>query len=222
VGEPPDILRGLDEARFEGYEIRMGEVVLGGGALPLLRARPKGRVNAPWEVAGAWSNTYKALGTSVHGFFDNPVLVARILRALGRGRAMAAARRPEDVWDSELNRVAETIRANMDLKYVFRLMGLRRSALRCTRVGVEPVSPPRLSALANLLHPYVERGESPQHKSRIPTSHQPGSNSIIKGCEAFGLPRCGSPAPYGYCDPQQCATLRSLVLQSSSIEGVGL
>jgi adenosylcobyric acid synthase len=128
VGEPPDILRGLDEARFEGYEIRMGEVVLGGGALPLLRARPKGRVNAPWEVAGAWSNTYKALGTSVHGFFDNPVLVARMLRALGRGRAMAAARRPEDVWDSELNRVAETIRANMDLKYVFRLMGLRRSA----------------------------------------------------------------------------------------------
>jgi len=125
-GESPDIVKGLEGARFEGYEIRMGEVVLGGGALPLLKARPKGRVDAPWEVAGAWSNTYKVLGTSVHGFFDNPPLVARILRALGRGTRRVTSLRAEDVWDSELNRVAETIRVNMDLKYVFRLMGLRR------------------------------------------------------------------------------------------------
>jgi len=127
-GESPDIVSGLEGTVFEGYEIRMGEVVLGSEVSPLLKVRPKGRVNAQWEVAGAWSNTNKALGTSVHGFFDNPTLVARMLRALGRGTGKPTPRRPEDVWDSELNRVAETIRVNMDLKYVFRLMGLKRPA----------------------------------------------------------------------------------------------
>ncbi|MEM3656086.1 MAG: cobyric acid synthase [Thermoprotei archaeon] len=124
----PTILRGLEGELFEGYEIRMGEVILGEGAQPLLKVRPKGSLGAHWEAAGACSKDFRVLGTSVHGFFDNPTLTARVLSALKKSRPQSAPVRPQDVWESELNKVAKAIRENMDLNYVFRIMGLHEHA----------------------------------------------------------------------------------------------
>lgn len=120
--ETPTILKGL-QGVFEGYEIRMGRTLLGRGARPLVFARPKGS-GGEWEVAGAWSPNHRVFGTSIHGFFDDPQIAQTLLVGLGGPRGGPGAKRPEQVWDEQLNRLAEVLRANMDLEYVFGLMGL--------------------------------------------------------------------------------------------------
>lgn len=122
AGELPEPLRGLENRVFEGYEIRMGRVLLGPAARPLLSVRSKGGLG--WEVAGAWSGRHKVFGTSVHGFFDNPEVVSKILRVLGGPGVAEGYRRPENVWDEQLDALAEVLRDNMDLEYIFELMGL--------------------------------------------------------------------------------------------------
>jgi len=120
----PAIFEGLKGRVFEGYEIRMGKIVLGKGAKPIFWVRPKGVEGADWEAGGVWRADSKIVGTTIHGLFDNPDLTACVLNSIGRPLHAASRSRPEDVWDAQLNALAEALKENFDLEYVFGLIGV--------------------------------------------------------------------------------------------------
>ncbi len=128
TGDPlPQILGGLVGHTFRGYEIRMGRIRVGSAAKRFLLLRPTGSHDAAWEVGGVWDPATRVLGTSVHGFFDDPMVTTSVLEALGGqvGRTHVAS--PQELWDAELDRIARALKENMDLDAVLQLMGLRGS-----------------------------------------------------------------------------------------------
>lgn len=97
--------------RVTGYEIHMGKTTLGKDAEPFVQMRGglDGAVNKEGDV----------LGTYLHGIFDQPPLKS----VLWKGSSGPFSE-PSQVWLESLEKAAETVRASLDLKQVYKLMGL--------------------------------------------------------------------------------------------------
>lgn len=105
------IFKKIKGCRVRGYEIHMGRTTLGKNAEALIQLKdgPEGATNKGGDV----------FGTYLHGIFDLPPL-----RKVLWKRNSRAFSEPSQVWDESLEKAAEAVRKNLDLKQVYEIMGL--------------------------------------------------------------------------------------------------
>jgi adenosylcobyric acid synthase len=104
------IFKKIKGSRVRGYEIHMGRTTLGKNAEPLIQLKdaPDGATNKRGDV----------FGTYLHGIFDLPLL----RRALGKNSR--AFSEPSQIWSESLDKAAEAVKENIDLKRVYEITGL--------------------------------------------------------------------------------------------------
>ncbi|WP_298271528.1 cobyric acid synthase [Geobacter sp.] len=107
-----------------GYEIHLGETILGGSVRPF--ARVMARSGKPVEVLdGAVSCDGRVFGTYLHGIFDNASFRTSFLNRLRRGKGLEerpAAEQEADPFDQ----LAAHLERHLDLERLFALCGLPR------------------------------------------------------------------------------------------------
>ena len=112
---------------LEGYEIHMGETrpSSAAGLGSILATVCAGDLDAcdPRLVGLAYGNV---LGTYLHGLFDAPGVVERLVDALLERRGLPPADLPVEpasaVRDRELDRLSDAVRAHLDLPAIHRIM----------------------------------------------------------------------------------------------------
>ncbi len=104
-------------AAVDGYEIHMGQS--SGSALntPLLRSED-------W-IDGTISEDNQIIGTYVHGLFDNADACATILD--WSGLVSPRACNFYQLCDSNIDRVADALESNLDLNYLYALLGIENT-----------------------------------------------------------------------------------------------
>ncbi len=117
------------EGEISGYEIHMGRVERRAGVAAPFRiiARNAVATNAVSEDAldGAISADGAVAGTMLHGIFENELLRAALLGMLRRRKGIAApAGPPIPPRDAQYDRLAATVRANINWKMIERIAGL--------------------------------------------------------------------------------------------------
>jgi adenosylcobyric acid synthase len=128
--------RELNGQELHGYEIHMGKTI-GGDAIARIVQRGD---EACDELDGAVSADGKIFGTYLHGLFDNANFRHAWLNSIGT-RTSADERGEEnkksvsirvnprpiemsDVREREYDRLAETVRASLDMEQLYRIVGL--------------------------------------------------------------------------------------------------
>jgi adenosylcobyric acid synthase len=107
------------EARFQGYEIHVGETFYEPGSCPLAEIRRQG---IPGLVPdGAVNASGRVLGTYVHGCFDNDDFRHSLLAAARRAMDLA----PAETWahvaaerDARIDRLAAHLKKSLDLDLI--------------------------------------------------------------------------------------------------------
>ena len=115
------LLAGAAGVEGEGYEIHMGET------------RPvKGASPAPAQYlchgddlvrSGAVSSDGRVMGTYVHGLFDSEDVRRALLRNVAAIHNLPEPNVSAFSLDAELDKLAEAVRANLDMKLVYGLIG---------------------------------------------------------------------------------------------------
>ncbi|MDE0187650.1 MAG: cobyric acid synthase [bacterium] len=117
------LLGGCRDTQATAYEIHMG--VTTGQAVPMpfiIESRASGRVDLP---EGALDEEGLTLGTYLHGLFHNPQVRSSILACAGRRRGLTLPDGgPELDQDAEYDKLAAWARANLDMAYIRRIVGL--------------------------------------------------------------------------------------------------
>ncbi len=114
---------------LQGYEIHMGRSTPTGAARHIFRIVQ--RDGLPADVLdGLTQPDGRVWGTYLHGIFDNDGFRRGFLRELqqrsGRGRVPLSTGFSYRQWkDEQYDRLAEHVRAHMDVERVYRLLGLR-------------------------------------------------------------------------------------------------
>jgi adenosylcobyric acid synthase len=108
---------------FGGYEIHMGRTDLAAGAAPLAQITTRGEQPAG-DADGAVAAGGWVAGTYLHGLFDDDGLRHTILRNLAARKGLDRAV-PGAAFDriAEYDRLAEAVRANIDMDMLYRLIG---------------------------------------------------------------------------------------------------
>ena len=121
VAGGPEWLAPLQGARLSGYEIHSGENAYGPSARAWLTDGPR--------VLGACNAGGNVLGTYLHGLFDDGALSdalvrrARAIRGLPEEDA-APAISMADYREAQFDKLADVVRASLDMDAVYRIMGL--------------------------------------------------------------------------------------------------
>lgn len=104
---------------LKGYEIHHGETT-GEGLSPAV-------VREDGETIGFASKDGRVFGTYLHGLFDNDAFRRHFINDLRKRRGLAALKETQTVFDVEpaLNRLADIVRANLDVERIYRKMGLK-------------------------------------------------------------------------------------------------
>ena len=104
---------------LSGYEIHHGQTV-GDGLLAAV-------VRQDGEPIGYASKDGRVFGTYLHGLYDNDAFRRWFIDDLRRRRGMAPLGEIQAVYDIEpaLNRLADVVRANLDVNAIHRRMGLK-------------------------------------------------------------------------------------------------
>lgn len=113
----------LDGAAVEGYEIHMGLTTGEGPALFQVASQGE-----PWRAEGCVASGGLVAGTSVHGIFEDHRARHALIRWLGerRGVQLGAAAIPDR--EAEYDRLAEAVRASLDLGAIYRAIGIDPAA----------------------------------------------------------------------------------------------
>jgi len=107
-----------------GYEIHQGETTRGSEARPLLHLTQRSGAVIDLED-GAVAAEGRVWGTYLHGLFDDDEVRQALLAPLRAAAGLPAADQPERYsLDDELNRLADHLRAHLDLVPVLKLLGL--------------------------------------------------------------------------------------------------
>lgn len=119
------LLDDLQGAGIKGYEIHIGETRRRRGR-PLFSLE---RIGGEKVKDGAASSSGRVFGTYVHGIFDSPGFAEGLLTNLKRANGLQtdtmAYQTAEDRKEENLNRAAALLRANLDMKKIYRIIGLK-------------------------------------------------------------------------------------------------
>ena len=118
--------------RIVGYEIHMGSTVLGEKASPIFKV-VKRDDNTFERLDGACDNAGVVFGTYLHGLFDDPPLRRALVGFLSRKKQLKTSFHREEniqkIWEENLDKLAEIVRANTDMKKLYEVTGL--SPIKC-------------------------------------------------------------------------------------------
>ncbi|HIC04943.1 MAG TPA: cobyric acid synthase [Nitrospirales bacterium] len=118
----------LNGTRVHGYEIHHGETILQGRAEPFFTAVRRQDVDCstPRSHAhdGARTADGKIWGTTIHALFENFAFRRAVIDDLRRAKGLTPRSDATDVWnlDQEYNKLAELVRAHLDLDAVGALL----------------------------------------------------------------------------------------------------
>lgn len=110
-----------------GYEIHHGVSVLLDGSEPAFEIVE--RSGQPVRVAdGARSVTGRVWGSNIHGLFENATFRRRFLEGLWEAKGVRRLIGGDHGWDPDLeyDRVADLVRAHLDMAAIYRLLGEKR------------------------------------------------------------------------------------------------
>ena len=129
VAEGSGLLSGAAGEPVTGYEIHMGRTTGEGVGLPF---RIEDRTDVPVTPAtafdGAMDETGRVLGTYIHGLFHNGTVRRSILRELARLKEVALPEAEQDgVIDAEFDKLADWVRASLDMDLIYAMTGLDRN-----------------------------------------------------------------------------------------------
>ena len=125
-GEMKGILKEMEGLPFEGYEIHMGETILDEHASGLVTIENDSDTLQQGHPDG--SQKENVYGCYVHGIFDSPEMSGGFLSALLKEKGYD----PETVqavdWKSykeeQYDKLADIVRASLDMKEIYRIIGL--------------------------------------------------------------------------------------------------
>jgi adenosylcobyric acid synthase len=117
------LFAGSGPVRGRGYEIHTGQTA--SASQHMLKMQGHEAASRDIESrdgavsAGGW-----VAGTYVHGLFDNPPVLARLLGNVARRHGLPAPVVPGFSLDAELDRVAGTFRSSLDMQSVLAMTGI--------------------------------------------------------------------------------------------------
>lgn len=124
---------GLRGERVRGYEIHMGKTRLGAGVVPAFKITrdPYGEINID---DGAVKDNGLIFGTYIHGIFDNDLFRRSFINKLRVRRGwdpleVEAEYCYDKALERDFNMLADTVRANMDMGEIYKIMGLKEKYL---------------------------------------------------------------------------------------------
>jgi adenosylcobyric acid synthase len=111
-------------AVFSGYEIHMGETILGAGVRPLFQLTRLG--DAESRDDGAINDDSSVFGTYLHGLFDSAeglaLLLAHWRRVRGKRVSSAAVVDPLAERERRYDALAEHFRQNLKMDIIYRMI----------------------------------------------------------------------------------------------------
>ena len=119
----PGLLEGKTPTSGVGYEIHTG-VTTANHTHPFEVIAPGCRS----ETDGAVGNGGWVLGTYIHGLFDSPDIVERIIGNVAKRHGLPAPSVPHFSMESEFDRLADVVRANLDMDLIYSLVDNGRGA----------------------------------------------------------------------------------------------
>ncbi|MGI6686151.1 MAG: cobyric acid synthase [Bacillota bacterium] len=115
--------------RVQGYEIHMGETVLGEGVAPLLKILSQQGKTEKGRTAltdGAVNTERTVFGTYLHGIFDNASFTRSFLNLVRKAKNLAPlASTVPDYWqykDEQYDKLADVVRESLDMKQIYRIV----------------------------------------------------------------------------------------------------
>lgn len=119
------VLKDMSGARFEGYEIHMGETWADQKDLVRFTEISAGsRESSPARMDGAWSNN--VCGCYIHGIFDEPEAAKGFLSAVLRKKGCDPGQIRAVDWkahkEEQYDKLADIIRKSLDMKAVYRII----------------------------------------------------------------------------------------------------
>ena len=102
------IFEGLSGEYFEGYEIHNG----------------RSKINEEYVSSYQTGNIF---GTYVHGCFDNGDLALKLAKSLAAKKGLSLSEETMDYMamkEKEYDKLADIVRANLDIKYIYKIMRL--------------------------------------------------------------------------------------------------
>ena len=116
------------DARLEGYEIHMGRVEASRENVAVFEI-VEGSEHGSGAMDGAVGRDGIVVGTMIHGLFENDALRAGLLRALRRRKGVCEQVQLGAIptKESEYDRLARTLRENLDTVQFARLAGLSKA-----------------------------------------------------------------------------------------------
>ncbi len=126
AGGPGEIAAALAGRPVEGYEIHMGQTVLGPEARPFTEIRDT--ITGERRQEGAWQGN--VCGSYVHGIFDQEEIVSGVVRAIARKKGitedMDTAVDYAAFKESQYDLLAAGLREHLDMKKIYEIMGISR------------------------------------------------------------------------------------------------
>jgi adenosylcobyric acid synthase len=116
-----------EKADIYGYEIHMGISSYGREAEPLFSIEEKNEQMAAYKD-GAINKQGNIMGTYIHGIFDGVYFRECIVNALRakKGLKLKRAMSYESQREKELDKLADIVRASLDMDYIYDMMGIKK------------------------------------------------------------------------------------------------
>ncbi len=120
------IFQSQEAIKVRGYEIHMGRTILGENTKPFIEINSK-LGKATTVLDGAVDEKHQVFGTYIHGIFDDIGFTRCFLdyfmakKGYGMGEKTLTL---EAFKETQYNKLAEVVRANLDMEAVLRIMGV--------------------------------------------------------------------------------------------------
>jgi len=118
----------LGEKKVKGYEIHMGICKYGYKAEPLFQIYDKNGEETSSQD-GAINTTGNIMGTYIHGVFDGVEFREHLINTLRIKKSMQPKKSKvyESLREIELDKLADIVRANIDLDSIYKILGVKRA-----------------------------------------------------------------------------------------------
>jgi adenosylcobyric acid synthase len=118
------VLKTVKGLSINGYEIHMGETIIGPGSAAVINIVKRG--NEPCaECGGVISPDGAVLGTYLHGLFDNDALRKAIINYLAKRKGITIAGDSigyREFKNAQIDRLASAVESSLDMEYIFGLL----------------------------------------------------------------------------------------------------